>query len=510
MSNRKLNSARNALFGLLLKFYQIIMPFVMRTIMIKSMGIEYAGINNLFISILQVLSLAELGIGAALIFSMYKPLANGDTEKVNALMNLYKKTFRVLGIIILGIGIIIFPFIPKFISGEIPGELNIYILYFMYLINTSLSYFLFAYKSSLLYATQRVDISNKIMIATSTVQYILQIISIIIYHNYYFYIISSIVYQLMTNLITAYIVKKKYPQYKPKGEVSKELKYDIKKRVIGLITNKIGGTLLNSTDTIIISSMFGLTTLGVYQNYYYIITSIISIAGILFYSCLASIGNSIITESEEKNYKNFLTFNFIISYISIVCCSLLIAIYQDFIKLWVGEKYTLDYGFIFLIVVFFYIYQIEQLIGTYKDAAGIWYEDRFRSLITGIINLILSFLLGKIIGLNGVKLATILSMILCSTPWLIINLFKYIFKESNKKLFCFELLKTTFLWAIISIITYIICNNIMYVGIKGIIIKGIISIIMSNILLLIFFYRSEYKKNTINIIKNILKLKEIE
>ena len=139
MDNRTINSGRNVIFGILLKLYQIIMPFIMRTIMIKFMGIEYAGINNLFMSILQVLSLAELGIGAALIFSMYEPLANEDSEKVSALMNLYKKTFRIIGFIILIIGIILVPFIHKFISGTIPGELNLYILYFMYLGNTILS-----------------------------------------------------------------------------------------------------------------------------------------------------------------------------------------------------------------------------------------------------------------------------------------------------------------------------------------------------------------------------------
>ena len=171
---RSKNAGRNIFYGLILKVYQIIMPFIMRTVMIYYMGIEFAGLNNLFTSILQVLNLAELGIGAAMTFSMYESIAKNDEKKTCALMNLYKISFRVIGIIVLIIGLIIFPFVPKFVEGSIPKGLNIYILYLMHLSVTVLSYWLFAYKNSLLYAHQRTDVNSKVVLITNTFQYIFQ------------------------------------------------------------------------------------------------------------------------------------------------------------------------------------------------------------------------------------------------------------------------------------------------------------------------------------------------
>ena len=181
---RTKNAGRNVAFGFIQKTYQIVMPFFMRTIMIYFMGIEYAGLNNLFVSILQVLNLAELGVGAAMMCSMYAPIAEDDTAKICALMNLYKKAFTIIGWIILGFGLLIVPVLPKLISGEIPDTLNLYILYLLYLGNTVLSYWLYAYKNSLLYAHQRLDISSKVSLLTSTLQYVFQILVLIVFHNY--------------------------------------------------------------------------------------------------------------------------------------------------------------------------------------------------------------------------------------------------------------------------------------------------------------------------------------
>ena len=197
---RTRNAGRNIIFGILQKIYQIVIPFIMRTIMIYYMGITYAGINNLFVSILQVLNLAELGIGAAMTYSMYRPIADDDQELICALMNLYKKTFRYIGLIILVLGVMLLPFIPKLISGSIPEELNIFMLYLMYLGNTVLSYWLFAYKNSLLYAHQRTDINSKVILFTNTIQYIVQIYVLIVLKNYYLYITTTIFTQILTNI----------------------------------------------------------------------------------------------------------------------------------------------------------------------------------------------------------------------------------------------------------------------------------------------------------------------
>jgi len=171
---RTKNATRNIIFGILLKVYQMLVPFAMRTAMIYLLGVQYLGLNSLFASVLQVLNLAELGVGSAMVFSMYKPIAEDDTDTICALMRLYKIYYRVIGAVVLILGLILLPFIPKLISGDVPADINVYILYLMNLAATVLSYWLFAYKNSVLQAHQRVDVTSKVMLITETIKYGLQ------------------------------------------------------------------------------------------------------------------------------------------------------------------------------------------------------------------------------------------------------------------------------------------------------------------------------------------------
>ena len=183
------NASRNITFGILLKVYQIFLPFLMRTIMMYTIGVQYLGLNSLFSSILQVLNLAELGVGSAMVFSMYKPIAEDDENTICALLKLYRLYYRFIGIFILIFGILIIPFLPKLISGNIPSDMNLYILYILNLGATVLTYWLFAYRNSVLQAYQRTDVISKITISTETLKYFLQFIVLLIYKNYYFFLI---------------------------------------------------------------------------------------------------------------------------------------------------------------------------------------------------------------------------------------------------------------------------------------------------------------------------------
>lgn len=194
---------RNIIFGMGLRIYQIIVPFLMRTAMIYFMGIEYLGLNSLFTSILQVLNLAELGVGSAMVYSMYKPIAEDDKDTICALLKLYKKYYFFIGLVIATIGIIITPMITKLINGEVPGDINIYVLYILNLSATVITYWLYAYKSSLLQAHQRTDISSKVQLITTTAQYILQFLVLWLTKNYYLYVIAILFTQALANIITA-------------------------------------------------------------------------------------------------------------------------------------------------------------------------------------------------------------------------------------------------------------------------------------------------------------------
>ena len=178
-SGRLKNASRNIIFGVVLRIYQLLVPFIIRTVMIKQLGVEYVGLNSLFVSVLQVLNLVELGVGSAMTFSMYKPIVENDTKMINALLNLYKKYYRIIGIIVLTAGLAVLPFIPLLISGSVPNGMDVYVLYLINLCATVLSYWLYAYRSSIFMAHQRVDVTSKVMLFTETIKYIFQLLSLI-------------------------------------------------------------------------------------------------------------------------------------------------------------------------------------------------------------------------------------------------------------------------------------------------------------------------------------------
>ena len=237
---RTKNASRNIVFGTLLKLYQVIGPFLMRMAMIYLMGVQYLGLNSLFTSILQVLNLAELGVGSAMIYSMYKPIADDNKTMICALMKLYRTYYRVIGLVIALVGGFLTPFRPRLISGEAPNGINIYVLYLLNLGATVLSYWLFAYKNSILQAFQRTDIVSKVSLFTITVQYGLQLLILVVFKNYYLYVLVMLITQALTNIITAIVADRMYPEYKPQGNVDKKQIKQINQRIKDLFKTSNG------------------------------------------------------------------------------------------------------------------------------------------------------------------------------------------------------------------------------------------------------------------------------
>ena len=503
---RTKNAARNVVFGMILKIYALALPFVMRTAMIYWLGIEYLGLNSLFTSVLEVLNLAELGVGSAMIFSMYKPIAEDDREKICALMNLYHCYYRVIGGVVLAGGLVIFPFLPHLIKGDIPSDINIYILYLLNLSATVLTYWLFAYRNSIFSAYQRTDIISKVTIVTDTVKYAIQLSVLAIFHNYYLYVITILATQILNNVCIAYLSKKMYPQYEPKGKVSKSEQKKINKRIGDLFTSKLGGTIVGSADTIVISSFIGLKILAVYQNYYYIITALSGLVIILFNAVTAGSGNSMVTESTEKNYHDFKKLSWI-SYwlIGFVICGLF-CLYQTLMKVWVGADLMLDNNFVPLFCLYFAGNMTIQLLSVYKNAAGIWHEDRFRPLISGLANLALNLIMVKFIGLYGILLSTIISIYFISAPWLLHNVFTLIFpgkfKDYRKDLVAYM--------SVIIVVTFItsrVCNLIPDAGFGSLIVKTIVCTVVCNGLFLLIYHKSLIFKEVLQMAHRIVKRK---
>ena len=383
----------------------------MRTAMIYLMGVQYLGLNSLFTSALQVLNLAELGVGSAMVFSMYKPIAENDNTTICALMKLYRTYYRVIGLVIAVVGCALIPFIPRLIKSDVPADINIYILYLLNLGTTVLSYWLFAYKNSILQAHQRADVVSKVTLVTSTIQYGSQLFVLWAFHNYYLYVIVMLATQALTNIVTAVCADKHYPQIKPRDKVDKMQVQKINQRIRDLFTSRIGGVVYDSADTIVVSAFLGLTVLAVYQNYFFILNAITGFIAVVFAACTAGIGNSIVMESKEKNYQDLNKFAFIITWIAGFCSACLLCIYQPFMELWVGKDLILSFSAVVCFVIYFFVRQFNALFNLYKDASGMWHEDRLRPLIAALTNLVLNLILVKFIGIYGILLSTVLTIL---------------------------------------------------------------------------------------------------
>ena len=501
---RTKNATRNIIWGIIEKIVTILMPFICRTVFIKVLGAEYLGLNSLFSSILQVLSISELGIGTAIVFSMYKPIAEDDKDSLCALLNVYKKVYQIIGTVILVVGLAILPVLPKLISGSYPHEVNIYVLYLIYLFNTVIGYYLFAYKQALFSAHQRNDLLSKRTTVINFFSNTAQIALLLFVRNYYVYLLVLPIATVATNLANAYLANKMYPNIQCRGQISEEVKSSIKKRIIGLLSFKIYNVIFTSVDTIVISSFLGLTPLAIYNNYYYIQTAILGFLAVLTSSITAGIGNKMITNSIEDNYQDFKNFTFANGWISSWCAVCLLCLYQHFIKVWVGESYLFPFLTVYLMVIYFFLPRLTTMTYTYREAAGLWWEDRFRPLVATAVNLIINILLVQIIGMNGVIISTLVCTIFINVPWGSYILFKNYFKRSLKEYFE-QLIYYLLVTNLAGFVTLWICSFLPSTGWVILFVKAFICCIVPNIIFFVFYRNMKEFKYTQALAEKILK-----
>ncbi|WP_028515424.1 lipopolysaccharide biosynthesis protein [Ruminococcus flavefaciens] len=492
---RAKNTKRSIFYGSINRVVVLLLPFINRTVMIKVLGADYLGLNSLCTSILQVLSLSELGVGSALVYSMYKPLADDDNEEICALLNLYRKIYRIIAIVMTGLGICVLPFLTLLIHGDIPNGVNIYIAFFLYLINSVLSYVLFAYKASIPTVMQRNDIISNINTLTQGAMQIAQIIVLLIFKNYYLSLIIMPCSTILNNLILSWIVSNKYSQFKPKGEVSQEKKKEIKVKISGLIINKVCQVTRNSLDSICISSFLGLTITAMYNNYYYVITTLIGFCVVILSSMQSGIGNSVVTESVEKNYEDMEKLNFVYMWLNGFCTVCLVCLYQPFMKLWQGENMMFPLQVAILFSVYYYALKMGDIRGLYSDGLGLWWENRYRALAETVANLVLNIVLGYFFGVYGIICATLISLLIINFGFGSKIVFVHYFKnEKIGKYFFYHFFYAT-VTALACILTYLICIQFHFSSMfLELLIRCVICIIIPNIVFFLIYHKTKMFK----------------
>lgn len=394
----------------------LVVSFVSRTIFIYYLGKTYLGVNGLFSNVLSLLSFAELGIGQAIIFSLYKPIADGDTERMLSLMNLYGKVYRILFFVVLALGLALLPFLPYFINDfySIP---DLYLIYIMYVVNSAASY-LFAYKSSFLTACQKNYLNTGITAVFYLITTFLQLTCLILFKNYILYLSIAICSAILQNVYIAHRVDKMYPFLKRKDgkplertDLSK-----IKKDVYALMLYKVGAISLNSTDNILISKFVGLITVGLYSNYALITTSVSSFLGTIFANLTASIGHLNATEDEDRKYFLFRVINFSVFWLYSVAGICIFILINPFIRCWIGDSYILGESIVLIICLNLYISAMLYPPTQYRQTMGIFVQGKYRPIISAFINIFVSILLGKYYGLSGIFWGTAITR-LTTNSW---------------------------------------------------------------------------------------------
>ena len=361
-NSRTTNVVRNIIGGVGGQVFTSILMFVCRTYFIRLLGEHYLGVNGLFSNILNMLSLAELGIGPAIVFSMYKPIAENDELHIAKLMNFYKDAYRIVAAAVAVMGLLLVPFLDFLIKGS-AGVEHLRFIFVLILSNTVVSY-LYAYKGSMLNADQKAYVGVIIRNLFAVVQNVAQIIVLIATGNFILYLVTQIITTFLANFIQAKYVDKKYSflvKYK-KEHITKEERREIMKRVRGMMMHKFGGFVLNGTDNMILSKFVGIVAVGIYSNYLMIINLVKSYLTQVLSAISASVGNLIASEFKEKSYEVFQVNLFVHFWIYCICFVSFFTIFQSFIKLWLGNEYLLDSVTLIFVLLVFYLYGIHHAV----------------------------------------------------------------------------------------------------------------------------------------------------
>ncbi len=476
MSNnsRTYNTLRNISTGLINRGVMILLPFINRTAILWLLGAQFTGLTGLFTSILSVLSLAELGFNSAIVYSLYEPMAKRDEKTICALVTLFRRVYHIIGSVILIAGLCVLPFITHFIKGTYPDSINIYVLFLLYLINTVISYYLFAYKAVLLTSDQRQDIINNIRTSVRIVGYLLQLAVLILTRNFYWYMVIAILSTICNNCLIQRVTLKRYSFFRKLERVPK-MPAEIKKQIYGLAINKICDTCRNSFDSIIISSFLGLTVTAIYGNYYYIYDALYGIMLVVGSSMGASVGNCIVKKDVSYNYNRFLVFSLLYAALTAFICGCLACLYQPFMHLWAGKELLLPTLSMFLFCIYFYIINLNNIRNQYVSGTGLWWKLRYTYIVEAIGNLGLNIILGKLYGVNGVLWATIITIFFFNFLWRTNILFKNYFKGFS----LFVFLKEQFYYGMITFVgiglAYLICVNfVKNEGVLTLVLRGLI------------------------------------
>lgn len=510
MSNsRTKNSVLNMATSVAIRFFTLILSFVSRTVFIYILGAEYLGLNGLFTNILSFLALSELGLGSAIAFLLYKPIAENDIERMKTVMHFYKKCYMVVGTVILLLGCCLMPFLKYLVNFDQPIPDNLYLVFFLFVLQSAVSYFFAAYKQTFVNANQKTYVLTKIELVFTVVNCIVDIVVLLLFRNFIVYLVGKVIVVIIKNLVLSKKIDSLYPfltesvsQYLTRSEVK-----NVFKDIYSVSVFRLGSVLFNSVSNIVTSALVGTIVVGYYSNYTMIVTQIEMVMMLAFNAVAASIGNVVATESKDKQYSVFKRLDSLTFIIYGACTVFLIQCLNSFIQIWIGENdsdYVLNQIVVILICANFYINCSAQVMERFRVASGNFHIGRDLQVIGGVVNIILSVILAKTYGFEGVLIAPLISKIFVTTTPYVINVGKAVFGIEWIKMLKDYFGKIAYI-ALLSTLCWFACFHFHMHGIKSFAIEIIITVLIVLIVSYLTFRNTEVYFEIRNLIKKIFK-----
>lgn len=491
------NSIFNLISGFGYRIISLLTAFIVRTVFIHCLNTEYLGINGLYSNILNMLSLAELGFGTAMVYSMYQPLARKNYDKLRQLMKLYKKVYKIIGTLILILGLCLVPFLDNLIKDK-PNINGLTFYYILFLLNSVVSYWFFAYKNSILQADQKAYISTNYNSIFNLIKSFLQIILLIVFRNFTVYLLTQILCTIGTNICISMKVNKLYPDLLtkdstnlPKNE-TKKIFLDVK----ALMLSKISHVALNSTDNIIISAFIGIKWTGLLSNFTMISDAVTSILCQITSAIMGSLGNYFAKEDKESGFKLFLHVDFMNFWLYGFSMIALIVLLNPFIYLWLGEDFMLDQGTVVALSINYFVAGFMNTLWTFRSTLGLFTQGQYRPLIVALLNITLSIAFSYVWGITGVLAATSLSRAcvnLWYDPWLIHR------KGFNKSVIPYfkKYMARILLLVWLSFVLVFISNNVVFLDkitiVRFIFMTVFLTIVINAIFFVVYFKTEEFQ-----------------
>lgn len=482
MESRVKKSFKNIIFGLAGMFCSLIVTFLTRSTFVRLLGAEYNGVNGLFTNILQVLNLAELGFATSIAYALYKPLKSGDERATAALMNYFARIYRIIAIVVTVAGCCCIPFLQYLIAediAELTFSINELRGYFaMYLTSTVCSYLL-AYKRTIITADQNNYLVTNVDNLSNILLNVVQIVLLLVYKNFYAYLSIMIAKTIINNLVLHLIANKKYPYLRAyrKEKLAKAEKTAILKNVQAAFLHRIGGVVVLSTTSIVISALVSLIDAGKYSNYVMIVSGVNSFINILFNSVTASIGNLCVDESEDRQYSVFKKIQYVALFAAVFSYICYICLFNPFVEIWVGADMVMSMWVVFAISLNAMVGYFRRAVIAFKDAKGMFRNDWYKPLLEAGVGIGLAIGLSYVWGTFGVVLGYTLATMFIAMPVENFVLFKQGIHKSLTRQFATLIVTTVFAFAVGALGYYI--NTFIPSGIGWFILRFIFVVVFA-------------------------------